>query len=70
VHRAAAQLEKDEPTTAQVLLFKAQGWSAREIAIVFGAPPERVSKEAEGAARDRVYRACQVARGYFQHCKE
>ncbi|MFG6432415.1 RNA polymerase sigma factor [Roseateles sp. LYH14W] len=70
VQRAAAQFEKDEPLTAQVLLFKAQGWSAREIAVFFGAPPARVSKAAEGAARDRVYRACQLARDYFQHCKE
>lgn len=70
VQRAAAQLEKDEPGTAQVLLFKAQGWSAREIAIYYGAPEAKVSKADEGAARDRVYRACQLAREYFQHCKE
>lgn len=70
VQRAAAQLQRDEPGVAQVLLFKAQGWSAREIAVFYGAPPDKVSKADEGAARDRVYRACQTARDYFQHCKE
>ncbi|MFM2121033.1 MAG: hypothetical protein RL722_2501, partial [Pseudomonadota bacterium] len=70
VHKAAALMEREEPRHAMVLWMVAQGWSAEEIAIHFGAPPEGVTERQRAAARDRVYRACQTARAHFDHCRE
>jgi DNA-directed RNA polymerase specialized sigma24 family protein len=70
VHKAAAWMEREEPRHAQVLWMVAQGWSAEEVAIHFGAPPEAVNERHRSAARDRIYRACQCAREHFAHCQE
>jgi hypothetical protein len=48
----------------------AQGWSAEEIAIHFGALPGAVDERQRSAARDRVDRACRCAREHFAHCQE
>jgi DNA-directed RNA polymerase specialized sigma24 family protein len=70
VHKAAALMERDEPRHAQVLWMVAQGWSAQEIAVHFGARPDAVDERQRSAARDRVYRACRCAREHFAHCQE
>ncbi len=70
VHKAAAWMEREEPRHAQVLWMVAQGWSAEEVAIHFGAPPEAVTERQRSAARDRIYRACQCAREHFAPCQE
>ncbi len=70
VHKAAAWMEREEPRHAQVLWMVAQGWSAEEVAIHFGAPPDAVNERQRSAARDRIYRACQCAREHFAHCQE
>ncbi|MEY4751659.1 MAG: hypothetical protein RIQ60_3873 [Pseudomonadota bacterium] len=70
VHKAAALMERDEPRHAQVLWMVAQGWSAEEIAVYFGAPPDALHERHRTAARDRVYRACRSAREHFAHCRE
>jgi DNA-directed RNA polymerase specialized sigma24 family protein len=70
VHKAAALMEHDEPRHAQVLWMVAQGWSAEEIAVHFGAQPGAVDARQRSAARDRVYRACRCAREHFAHCRE
>ncbi|MEY2690692.1 MAG: hypothetical protein RL375_4892 [Pseudomonadota bacterium] len=70
VHKAAALMERDEPRHAQVLWMVAQGWSAEEVAIHFGAPADAVTERHRSAARDRIYRACQSARDHFAHCRD
>jgi DNA-directed RNA polymerase specialized sigma24 family protein len=70
VHKAAAWMEREQPRHAQVLWMVAQGWSAEEVAIHFGAPPEAVNERHRSSARDRIYRACQCAREHFAHCQE
>ncbi|MBP8018433.1 MAG: RNA polymerase sigma factor [Hylemonella sp.] len=70
VHKAMALMQLEKPERAEVLLFVAEGWTAEEIAVYFGADPNNISKQDLGAARDRKYRACQDAREYFEPCKE
>jgi RNA polymerase sigma factor (sigma-70 family) len=70
IHKAMALMQLEKPERAEVLFMAAQGWSAQEIAIYFGADPNNITKQDLGAARDRKYRACQEAREYFEPCKE
>lgn len=70
LERAMFQLEQDDPARAEVLRLAAEGWTAREIAIYYGAESSAVTQKQEGAARDRVYQARKKAQSYFQHCKE
>lgn len=69
IQRAAHQLECDDPNRAHVLWLSYRGYSAAEIALVFGAAPPPTAKQ-ETAARNRVLEAIRKARGYFEHCKE
>jgi DNA-directed RNA polymerase specialized sigma24 family protein len=69
VQRAAAQFEHDHPGRARVLRMKAEGWSADEIAVYFGAKPPPSENE-KTAARNRVLHSLKEAREYFAHCKD
>ena len=71
VQKAAAFMQQASPERAMVLLMVADGWSAEEIAIYFGADPhQKISAQQQAAARDRRYRAKLEAQKYFEHCKE
>jgi RNA polymerase sigma-70 factor, ECF subfamily len=62
IQRALAQFELDHPERAEVLRMVAEEWSAQEIGAVFGC--------SAGAARDRSFRARELARGYLAECQE
>lgn len=62
IERALAQFELDHPERAEVLRMVAEEWSAQEIGVVFAC--------SEGAARDRSYRARELARDYLAECQE
>lgn len=71
VQKAAACMQQQSPERAFVLLMVADGWSAEEIAIYFGADPNKeLTAQQKTAARDRTYRARKEAQQYFEHCKE
>ena len=71
IHKAAYYMQKHSPERANVLFMVADGWSAEEIAIYFGADPHQtITLQQLAAARDRKYRAKQEAQQYFEHCKE
>ncbi len=70
IQQAAATMQHERPERAMVLLMVADGWSAEEIAIYFGADPKTITQTQLAAARDRVYRARLEAQHYFEHCKE
>lgn len=71
VQKAAAYMQQTSPERAMVLLMVADGWSAEEIAIYFGADPnQKINAQQQAAARDRRYRAKLEAQKYFEHCKE
>ena len=64
-------MQNEKPERAMVMLMVAEGWSAEEIAIYFGADPHRtITAQQLAAARDRVYRAKKEAQQFFEHCKE
>jgi DNA-directed RNA polymerase specialized sigma24 family protein len=62
IQRALAQFELDHPERAEVLRMVAEEWSAQEIGAVFGCT--------DGAARDRSFRARELARSYLAECRE
>ena len=71
IQTAAATMQQERPDRAMVMLMVAEGWSAEEIAIYFGADPYRtITDQQLAAARDRVYRAKKEAQEFFLHCKE
>jgi DNA-directed RNA polymerase specialized sigma24 family protein len=71
IQKAAAYMQQVSPERAMVLLMVADGWSAEEIAIYFGADPDQeITPQQQAAARDRRYRAKVEAQKYFAHCKE
>ncbi len=71
IQKAAAYMQQVSPERAMVLFMVADGWSAEEIAIYFGADPTKdVTTQQQAAARDRRYRAKLEAQKYFEHCKE
>lgn len=70
VHKAAALMDQQDRPHAEVLWMVAQGWRAEDVAVFYGAVPGKVTEQDKGAARDRVYRAREAARGYFEHCRE
>lgn len=71
IQKAAAYMQQVSPERAMVLFMVADGWSAEEIAIYFGADPDQeITPQQQAAARDRRYRAKVEAQKYFAHCKE
>lgn len=71
IQKAAAYMQQVSPERAMVLYMVADGWSAEEIAIYFGADPgKEITTQQQAAARDRRYRAKLEAQKYFEHCKE
>lgn len=70
VHRAAALFQFDKPRQAETLLLHAQGYSHRDLAVIQGADPDKVTPHQEKAAKSRVHHACKLAREYFKECKE
>jgi DNA-directed RNA polymerase specialized sigma24 family protein len=71
IQKAAAYMQQVSPERAMVLFMVADGWSAEEIAIYFGADPNKeITSQQQAAARDRRYRAKLEAQQYFEHCKE
>jgi len=71
IQKAAAYMQEQSPERAMVLYMVADGWSAEEIAIYFGADPQqKISTQQQAAARDRRYRAKRDAQQYFEHCQE
>jgi DNA-directed RNA polymerase specialized sigma24 family protein len=71
IQKAAAYMQQVSPERAMVLFMVADGWSAEEIAIYFGADPNKeITSQQQAAARDRRYRAKLEAQKYFEHCKE
>ncbi len=71
IQKAAIYMQQVSPQRAEVLFMVADGWSAEEIAIYFGADPnQKISAQQQAAARDRRYRAKLEAQSYFEHCKE
>lgn len=71
IQKAAAYMQEASPERAMVLYMVADGWSAEEIAIYFGADPHKpITEQQKAAARDRKYRAKLEAQQYFEHCKE
>ncbi len=71
IQKAAVYMQQVSPQRAEVLFMVADGWSAEEIAIYFGADPnQEISAQQKAAARDRRYRAKIEAQSYFEHCKE
>ncbi|MBL8483027.1 MAG: hypothetical protein JNJ60_12585, partial [Rhodocyclaceae bacterium] len=70
LERAMWQLEQDDPGRAEVLRMVCDGWTDIEIAVYFGADPDRIDKQTKNNARDRVYRARKKAAEYFSACKE
>lgn len=71
IQKAAAYMQQVSPERAMVLFMVADGWSAEEIAIYFGADPnQEITTQQQAAARDRRYRAKLEAQKYFEHCKE
>lgn len=69
VERATHELHLQDPNRAHVLYLSFQGYSAAEVAVVFGAEPPP-SKQQENAARNRVLEAMKKARDFFSHCQE
>jgi DNA-directed RNA polymerase specialized sigma24 family protein len=71
IQKAAVYMQQVSPQRAEVLFMVADGWSAEEISIYFGADPnQKISAQQQAAARDRRYRAKIEAQSYFEHCKE
>jgi len=71
IQKAAAYMQQVSPERAMVLFMVADGWSAEEMAIYFGADPNKeITTQQQAAARDRRYRAKLEAQKYFEHCKE
>lgn len=70
IERAMWQLEQDDPARAEVLRMVFEGWTDVEIAIYYGADPDKLSKKQQTAARDRIYRARKRAQEYFADCKD
>ncbi len=71
IQKAAVYMQQVSPQRAEVLFMVADGWSAEEIAIYFGADPnQKITVQQLAAARDRRYRAKLEAQKYFKHCKE
>ena len=70
IGRATAFFQSERPPLFEVLRLIVQGYSNREIAIIYGADPENVSSEQENAAKSRVHHARTVAQSYFEECKE
>jgi len=71
IQKAAAYMQQVSPERAMVLFMVADGWSAEEMAIYFGADPNKeITTQQQAAARDRRYRARLEAQKYFEHCKE
>jgi RNA polymerase sigma factor (sigma-70 family) len=69
VDRAMLQFSKDDPRRAHVLWLWYQGWSAKELAVEYGAKPPPTQNQ-ETAARNRVLEATRKAKDYLAHCKE
>ncbi|MCB1927652.1 MAG: sigma-70 family RNA polymerase sigma factor [Rhodocyclaceae bacterium] len=70
LERASWQFEQDDPARAEVLRLVAEGWTDSEIAVYYGADPDKITDKQRGAARDRAYQARKRAREYFAECKE
>jgi len=62
IERALAQFECDHPERAELLRMVAEEWSAQEIGAVYAC--------SAGAARDRSFRARELARDYLAECRE
>ena len=62
IERALCAFEADHPERSEILRMVAEEWSAQEVGTVFGC--------AEGAARDRMFRARKLVRDYLEECRE
>lgn len=71
VRRRLAAFASVSGSRANLLLWVAEGLTARQIAcIVFDKPIESITAKDEGAVRDRIYQARRQAVEYFKECKE
>lgn len=70
VEMAADRMQQASPQNAEVLYMVADGWSAEEIAVHFGANPREITAQQLTNARDRRYRAKLKAQEFFKHCLE